>query len=123
MCNPLSNVPMGAEYNSNAPWNQEDNHEKEIEVTVSVTLSKSIKIKVNDYEIIDSGKDEDGDYFEKIDYSNCNLKEAVEGQYVLPQNAWQHLISCDFQAGFKSCPEVNMLKDWNVDDFEVVLDN
>ena len=114
-----NNIPIGTENNPNAPWNQSDNLEKEIEVTVSVTLSKTIKIKVTDYEVIDSGKDEEGDYFEKIDYSNCDLKSAVENQYILPQEAYQCVAS--YQAGFTSYPEgVNMLKDWNVDDFEVI---
>ena len=40
--------PMGAD-TSSAPWNQKDNPEMEIEVTVSVTLSKSFTIKVKDY--------------------------------------------------------------------------
>lgn len=70
--------PPGAEHDPNAPWNQVDNPEREIEVTVSVTLSKTVKIKVSDYEITDSGKDEDGEYFEDIDYSNCDLKDADE---------------------------------------------
>lgn len=66
--------PLGAEHDPNAPWNQVDNPEREIEVTVSVTLSKTVKIKVSDYSITDSGKDEDGEYFEDIDYSKCDLK-------------------------------------------------
>lgn len=122
MYNTLSNVPVGTEYDPNAPWNQEDNSEKEIEVTVSVTLSKTIKVKVDDYIITNSGKDEDGDYFEEVDYSNCDLKSAVERQYILPQEAHQCVASYAFDAGFKSCPEANMLRDWNVDDFEVMLD-
>lgn len=65
--------PIGAD-TPNAPWNQVDNPEREIEVTVSVTLSKTVKIKVSDYSITDSGKDEDGEYFEDIDYSKCDLK-------------------------------------------------
>ena len=93
--------PPGAEHDPNAPWNQVDNPEKEIEVTVSVTLSKTIKVKVSDYDIIDSGKDEDDNYFEEIDYSNCDLKEAVTNQELLPQD---------------KCP------DWEIDDFEVILD-
>lgn len=108
--------PPGAEHDPNAPWNQVDNPEREIEVTVSVTLSKTVKIKVSDYEITDSGKDEDGEYFEDIDYSNCDLKGAVEGQIVLPQKAWDYIAS-------KSKREVNAifdLKGWNVDDFEVI---
>ena len=92
--------PMGSN-TEDAPWNQVDNPEREIEVTVSVTLSKTVKIKVSDYEITDFGKDEDGEYFEDIDYSNCDLKGAVEEQIKLPQN---------------------ICKSWNVDDFEVLPD-
>lgn len=96
------NLPVGCENNPEAPWNQTDNPDKVVEVTVSVTLSKTIKIKVNDYNIVDSGKDEDGNYFEEIDYSDCDLKKAVKEQYLLPQ-------------GY-------LLKGWTVDDFEVVLE-
>lgn len=106
--------PPGAEHDPNAPWNQVDNPEREIEVTVSVTLSKTVKIKVSDYEITDSGKDEDGEYFEDIDYSNCDLKDAVEEQIALPQNAYIYV---------KSKPEVHEdLSNWCVDDFEVNLE-
>lgn len=94
------NYPVGTD-TPDAPWNQVDPPEKEIEVTVSVTLSKTIKVKVSDYEIVDSGKDEDGEYFEEVDYSNCDLKGAIENQYILPQD------KCS---------------DWDVDDFEVVLE-
>lgn len=92
------NYPMGVD-TPDAPWNQEENPEREIEVIVSVTLSKTIKVKVSDYDVINSGKDEDGNYFEDIDYSNCDLKEAVTNQELLPQD---------------KCP------DWDVDDFEVI---
>ena len=107
------NYPMGAD-TKDAPWNQVDNPEREIEVTVSVTLSKTVKIKVSDYEITDSGKDEDGEYFEDIDCSNCDLKSAVEEQIVLPQTAHMYV---------KSNPKVHKdLSNWCVDDFEVILD-
>ena len=107
------NYPMGAD-TKDAPWNQVDNPEREIEVTVSVTLSKTVKIKVSDYEITDSGKDEDGEYFEDIDYSNCDLKDAVEEQIALPQNAYIYV---------KSNPKVHEdLSNWCVDDLEVNLE-
>lgn len=108
--------PSGAEHDPNAPWNQADNPEREIEVTVSVTLSKTVKIKVSDYEITDSGKDEDGEYFEDINYSNCDLKGAVEEQIVLPQDAWKNL-KCTLEHRDRV---FNDLRDWNVDDFEVI---
>lgn len=107
------NYPLGAD-TKDAPWNQVDNPEREIEVTVSVTLSKTVKIKVSDYEITDSGKDEDGNYFEDIDYSNCDLKGAAEKQIVLPQTAHMYV---------KSNPKVHEnLSNWCVDDLEVNLE-
>lgn len=102
--------PIGAD-TKDAPWNQENLPEREIEVTVSVTLSKTVKIKVSDYTIIDSGKDEDGEYFEDVDYSDCNLKGAVEEQITLPQNAYNHVVNRRVYLD---------LKDWNVDEIEVI---
>lgn len=90
----MSNIPIGTENDPDAPWNQIENPEKEIEVTVSLTISKTLKVSVSDYTIQDSGKD--GDYYEDIDYSTCDLKGAVEDQYNLP------------------------IKGWNIDDFEVL---
>lgn len=117
------NYPMGAD-TKDAPWNQVDNPEREIEVTVSVTLSKTVKIKVSDYEI-DSGRDEDGNYFEEVDYSNCDLKEEVMKQVYLPQEAGEII-----QKGFDS-DEINCVKyldiaedlsGWNIDDFEAITE-
>lgn len=106
--------PTGLEHNPDSPWNRVDNPEREIEVTVSVTLSKTVKIKVSDYEITDSGKGEDGEYFEDIDYSNCDLKSAVEEQIVLPQSAYKYV---------KSSPKVHEdLNNWCVDDLEINLE-
>ena len=107
------NYPMGAD-TKDAPWNQVDNPEREIDVTVSVTLSKTVKIKVSDYEITDSGKDEDGEYFKDVDYSKCDLKGAVEEQIVLPQSAHTYV---------KSNPKVHEdLSNWCVDDLEINLE-
>lgn len=107
------NYPMGAD-TKDAPWNQADNPEREIEVIVSVTLSKTVKIKVSDYEITDSGKDEDGEYFEDIDYSKCDLKRAVEEQITLPQDAYKYV------KGEFNNDQRNDLEGWDVDDFEVI---
>ena len=107
------NYPMGSD-TKDAPWNQVDNPKREIDVTVSVTLSKTVKIKVSDYEITDSGKDEDGEYFEDIDCSNCDLKSAVEEQIILPQTAHMYV---------KSNPKVHEdLSNWCVDDLEINLE-
>ena len=41
--------PMGAEYDSSAPYNQEETPEKEFDVTCSQSLSKTVEVITNDY--------------------------------------------------------------------------
>jgi hypothetical protein len=111
------NYPLGAD-NKDAPWNHEDLEEREIEVLVSITLSKSVKIKVNDY-TLDCGRDEDGLYCENIDYSNCDLKKAVKEQIYLP-----HQLNKVYSNPVVFIPP-SVKKDfegWNVDDFEVIIE-
>ena len=112
--------PPGAEYDSNAPWNQVDNPEREIKVTVSVTLSKTVKIKVSDYEITNSGKDEDGNYYEDIDYSQCDFKEAVEKQITMPQDAYYEFNKVLYLVDDEGTKDkLRDLKDWRVENLEV----
>ena len=110
----MDNYPIGAD-TPEAPWNQVENPEREIEVTISITLSKTTKIKVKDYEIIDSGKDEDGLCYKIIDYSNCDLKSAVEEQLFLPQDAGDLMTEYHIEEGYD-------LQGYTVDDFEVILE-
>ena len=82
--------PIGAEFDPKAPYNEEIIPDKEIEVTISVTLSKTVKITVNDYII-----DEEG----CPDFSECDLHKAVKEQIKLPQQ---------------------LCEDWEVDEFEII---
>ena len=82
--------PIGAEFDPKAPYNEQIIPDKEIEVTISVTLSKTVKITVNDYTI-----DEEG----YCDFSECDLHKAVKEQIKLPQQ---------------------LCKDWEVDEFEII---
>ena len=101
--------PAGAEHDPNAPWNQEDIPEREVEVTVSVTLSKTLKIKVSDYTV---------DSENNVDYSDCNLREAVENQIILPQEAYKYVNPYTFNKH----ETIEDLSNWDVDDFEVILE-
>lgn len=109
--------PAGTEFNSKAPYNEKKTPEREIEVCVSITLSKTVKVRVSDYEIVDSGK-EDGIYFETVDYSNCDLKKAVEEQVILPHEAYLTMVVNTE----KSKEAYEDLRGWNVDDFEVIIE-
>ena len=82
--------PAGAEFDPRAPWNEVELPPKEVEVTISAIVSKTMKVPVRDYTI-----DEEGE----IDFSNCDLKKAVEENIRLPNT-----------------------KGWDLDNFEVVME-
>ena len=72
--------PAGAEFDPRAPWNEVELPPKDVEVTISAIVSKTIKVPVGDYII-----DEEGN----IDFSECDLKKAVEENIRLPNiNGW-----------------------------------
>lgn len=119
--------PAGAEYDPNAPWNQVEYPEKEIEVTVSITLSKTLKINVDDYEV-EEGRDEDGEYYSDINFDNCDLIKAVREQYTLPNELASfttEMFNQDLNLKAVGMPRylknaIIDCKDWNVDEFEVI---
>ena len=120
--------PPGAEFDPNAPWNQVDLPEREIEVTISVTLSKTVKVMVDDYEI-DMDADDDGRYL-SYDFSNCDLNKAVEDQVVLPQNLaefTERMFNHDLNLKAAGMPKylkdaIADCKDWSVDEMEVIAE-
>lgn len=80
------------------PVDENELPEREIEVTISLSVSKTVKIKVDDYTILDEGVDSEGLYYEDIDYSTCDLKSAVRNQISFPKD----------------------LTNWSIDEFEVI---
>jgi hypothetical protein len=83
----MNNYPIGAD-TPDAPWNQVDPEPKKIEVTVSITLSKTVEVEVTDYTAKEEF-DEDGYHGISYDYSECNLEQAVRDQITLPNdNGW-----------------------------------
>ena len=94
--------PAGAEYDPRAPWNQVDPEPRKIEVTVSITLSKTVEVEVTDY-TAEEDYDGEGYYGINYDYSKCNLEQAVRDQVTLPNS-------------------VGEFNDWVEDDFEVNLE-
>lgn len=118
--------PPGAEFDPRAPYNQVDLPEKEIEVIISVTLSKTVKVMVNDYEV-EEDADEDGRCL-SYDFSECDLNKAVEDQVVLPQNLaefTERMFNHDLNLKAAGMPRylkeaIEDCKGWTVDEMEVI---
>lgn len=108
----MDNYPPGAANDPNAPYNQCENPEVEIDVTVSITLSKTVKVLVTDYDI-EEDIDEDGAY-RTLDFSNTNLRAAVEEQVILPQDASLYV---DVGSNLKAADD---LSGWHVDEMECI---
>lgn len=110
------------------PWYQEELPKKEIEVTVSITISKTVKIAVDDYKV-EEIIDETGRYL-SYDYSDCNLHKAVEDQLVLPQDLaefTERMFIQDLDLKAAKMPRylkeaVTDCKDWIVDDMACILE-
>lgn len=74
----MENIPEGTQYDSQAPWNQDDDSIN-IEVTISQTLSKTVKILV------------------RSDYNTQDVTEAVKSQITLPSDNAEDWIEDDFE--------------------------
>lgn len=113
---------------SDVPWYQEELPKKEVEVTVFVTISKTVKIEIDDYKV-EEIIDENGRYL-SYDYSDCNLHKAVEEQIVLPQNLaefTERMFTQDLDLKAAKMPRylkeaVTDCKDWIVDDMACILE-
>lgn len=95
------NYPAGADVPW-APWNEPEIEYKEVEVTISLTISKTTKITVPDVRNLDSSI----------------LKEAVKEQIVLPHEV--EFIKAISNESALDKRVIEDLSNWIVDDFEVV---
>ena len=66
--------------NSLAPWNEVEQDDELVEVTISQTLSKQVEVEVNDYEV-DWDYDDDGNKIPELDFSNCDLRTSTLDQH------------------------------------------
>lgn len=84
-----------------APWNESEIEYKDVEVTISLTISKTTKITVPDVEKLD----------------DSILKEAVKEQIVLPHEV--EFIKAISNESALDKRVIEDLSNWVVDDFEV----
>ena len=73
--------PIGAEFDPAAPWNEREVPERHFDVCISQTLSKSTKVKTNDY-TLELNQDEDG--YPYSDTSSTDWEEAYKVEHLTP---------------------------------------
>ena len=129
--------PLGTEHNPNAPYNQVEPEEVEVNVAISQTLSRSAKILVTDYtanEWENVEPDDEGVFFitreVEYDFSNSDLKGAYEEQeYTIPKlldYLKTYLIADIANCNIDSCKKqklqhiLDCCEGWEVDETEVV---
>lgn len=74
--------PDGAQYDSNAPWNEVIKPDIYVKATISQSLSRDINLCIKEYPTIVE-EDEDG-WYEYPDYSSINLNEVYKEQHLTP---------------------------------------
>lgn len=74
--------PPGAEFDPRAPWNEQEVPERQFDVCISQTLSKSTRVTTNDY-VPEVDQDEDG-YHDYSDTSDTDWKEAYDKDHYTP---------------------------------------
>ena len=96
--------PVGAQYDKNAPYNKTENKEKIVDVNVQIKMSKTFPIKVTDYTYNDDNE---------VDFSKCNIVEALNDQYILPYNAYTMVVN---NKAYKD------LSGWALDDIDLFVE-
>ena len=78
------NYPAGAEFNKDAPYNQVDPEEREFEVTISQSLSKTVTVLTSNYVEIEDYDENKGKCL-SIDTSNTDWMEAYNESHKTPK--------------------------------------
>lgn len=102
-----------------APWNQVDFPKKEVEVTICMSISKTVKVFVDDYKVYEDGL--------VTNFADCDLYKAVQDQIILPTDL-AYLIESLYKDDIEAHKintfrySVEDCKDWNIDDMQVFLE-
>ena len=114
----MNNYPEVAEFDSNAPYNQDSSQPvEEVEVTASNTLSKSATLELT------NGRYDSTELKREWQYQQKSAKEALDiaamfakTMYTKFKELGDEAVAIQAKYIFNSC------KGWNEDEFEVVMD-
>jgi hypothetical protein len=133
----MNNYPAGAEYDSNAPWNQNDQEPVGVDVLVSTTLSKHTTIETadytpeywEDYDIDDEGHTIHNGGMD-YNFSDCNFIKDYREQEFTPKELLDVLIKYlkaeivgeVHKEGSIAKRLLNSCENWTEDELEVIED-
>lgn len=111
-----SNYPLMSQSEwDNAPWNQRDPEPVEVEVQVTLVLTKIVKVPVTDYIVEPGGIDEDGVPMSQLYvFDDCDFHQAVADNMTLPHQLADLIEHREFTKY-----DVEDCKDWELEEMEV----
>lgn len=108
------NYPMGTD-TSDAPWNQRDPEPVNVEVQVTIVLTKTIELPVTDYIVEPGGIDEDGLTIPNLYiFDDCDFRKALKDNVILP-----HQLADLVDKGKVSKCNIEDCKNWELEDIEI----
>lgn len=113
--------PPGAEFDSRAPWNEITPPEEEFDITITQTLSKTVTVVTDEYELIIE-HDEDGGYRE-LNTEDTDWKDVYEREHHTPAQLIS-ILKRILETGEELSPRlkeyiIEDCENWCVDDYEI----
>lgn len=117
----MNNYPLGAEYDSNAPYNQSDKSDNviDIKVTCSNTLSKDVVLTTNQCDK-EGNLSDDCNLTEEFYAQEYSAKQALDLAVNLANLVFKKGITDAELRGAAGVVQV-ACDDWNEDELEVVM--
>ena len=103
----------------NAPWNEVVNPPRKVDVTVTMTISKTFTVETTEY-TMEKDIDKDGNVGVIYKYADGALERAVDEQVTLPNQAYDELHHAVFLTeDYQARDSMEDLEGWFVEDLQV----
>lgn len=116
----MNNYPLGADYDSNAPWNQSEESDNviDIQVTCSNTLSKNFVLTTNQCDS-EGNLSDDCNLTEEFYMQQYSAKQALDLAVKLANLVFKKGLT-DTELRVTAGEVLDACSDWNEDELEVV---
>lgn len=88
-----------------------DNEPLYVDVAVCISMSKTFKVPVTDYQV-EPEYDDEGNVYTTYNVDECDLSQAIEDSVTLPDEAWKYIK--------EDSKVATDMKGWVIDDIEYI---